>query len=99
MAVTWLASNWMFFNIAIGVMALPILMYALVGFSRGAPRWFANPLWTNLAFLDLLLMTCYFFHQFEEHAFDIYGRRYPFIEHLSKIIGCEPPIRSLGTDS
>jgi hypothetical protein len=28
-------------------------------------------------------------HQYEEHAYDIFGNRYPFILHLSPITGCD----------
>ena len=70
--VSWLDANWMFLSLGGGVILFLWLLFA--------PRWSGSikeklhdPRW--LAFLIIFL---YSLHQFEEHAFDIFGRRYMF---------------------
>lgn len=85
---SWLASNWMFLHGTIGSLALFLLL------SDPAP---SSPDW-----LAMLLAAVYCSHQWEEHAWDATGRRFPFIFHLGKIMGCtlaietEPRLKATG---
>lgn len=70
--VPWIDANWMFISIGLGALLFLWLLFS--------PRWSGSlkeklhdPKW--LAFLIVVL---YSIHQFEEHAFDIFGRRYMF---------------------
>merc|ERR1712013_284597 len=68
---SWLDTNWMFLSLFCGVLGFIYL------FSRAWPgslqEKVRNPLW-----LAYLAAPVYSVHQFEEHGFDIYGRRYMF---------------------
>jgi hypothetical protein len=74
-AYAWLASNWMFVHAAVGgVVLLPMI-------SDAAP--------SSCDWLTMLLSAVYTSHQWEEHAWDVFGRRFPFVFHLANILKCD----------
>jgi hypothetical protein len=82
--VSWLDAHWMFLSLGGGVVLLLWLLFA--------PRWSGSlgekmhdPRW--LAFLVIVL---YSLHQFEEHAFDIFGRRYMFVSVFNASLITDP---------
>ena len=74
-AYSWLATNWMFVHAAVGGLALLLML------SDAAP--------SSCDWLSMLLCAVYTSHQWEEHAWDIFGRRFPFVFHLAKILNCD----------
>merc|ERR1712061_141855 len=44
--------------------------------------------------MAMLLSAAYCSHQWEEHGWDILGRRYPFVDHLAKLLSCELTVES-----
>ena len=77
---SWLATNWMFLHLVCGCVCLPLLLVDARPAS-GASR--------RCDWLAMVLAAVYCFHQFEEHGFDVFGRRYPFVFHLAKILNCD----------
>ena len=70
--VSWLDANWMFLGMFGGILVFCWLL---------SSRWpgsltekLHNPVW-----LTLLATPIYSIHQFEEHGYDILGRRYMFV--------------------
>jgi hypothetical protein len=82
--VSWLDANWMFLSIGGGVILFLWLLFA--------PRWSGSlgeklhdPKW-----LGFLAIFVYAVHQFEEHAFDIFGRRYMFVPVFNASLITDP---------
>lgn len=82
--VTWLDANWMFLSIAGGA----ILFFWLLFSSRwpgSIKEKLHDPKW-----LGFLIVSVYSVHQFEEHAFDIFGRRYMFVPVFNASLILDP---------
>lgn len=84
--VSWIDANWMFLSIGFGVALFLWLLFS--------PKWkgtlkekFYNPKW-----LGFLLVFVYSVHQFEEHGFDIFGRRYMFVPVFNASIVLPPEL-------
>jgi hypothetical protein len=71
--------DWPFLGLALGVLGLA----ALVAWPRRRPgsRW-RDPEW-----LVCLTLPVYMIHQFEEHGFDLMGRRYHFLAAMCAMLG------------
>lgn len=81
---TWLDANWMFLSFGFGVILFLWLLFS--------PRWsgsikekLQDPKW-----LGYLIVFVYSIHQFEEHAFDIFGRRYMFVPVFNASVILDP---------
>ena len=77
----WLASNWMFLHAGIGATAMLLLL-------MGTPSDLTKNIEKHVDWFCMILSSAYCSHQFEEHAYDIFGRRYPFIFHLAHLMSC-----------
>jgi len=66
---SWLDTNWMFCGLFCGVIAF----FWLMSWPGSLKEKLHNPLW-----LAYLALPVYSVHQFEEHGYDIFGRRYMF---------------------
>ena len=76
LGISWLATNWMFWHIAVGAAMFPLLVWGGFKWEKSMP-WIVG-----------MMIALYTTHQFEEHAWDLYGRRFPFIALLAKGFGC-----------
>jgi hypothetical protein len=70
--------DWPFLALAGGLLGWLVLL--LMPW-RAGPRW-RDPSWLACAFLPT-----YMLHQFEEHGFDLLGRRYYFIVEMCRTLG------------
>jgi hypothetical protein len=76
LGLNWLATNWMFVHINIALLAFPFLVCSGFKYEKSLP-WIVG------------MMICFYAtHQFEEHAYDIFGRRYSFLNELALVLGC-----------
>ncbi|MDB9944429.1 HXXEE domain-containing protein [bacterium] len=83
---SWLDANWMFLSLFFGVL---LFLWLLL-----SPKWSGtfkeklhNPKW-----LGYLVVVFYSVHQFEEHGFDIFGRRYMFTPVFNESIILDPSL-------
>jgi len=79
-------ANWMFLSLGFGVLLFLWLLFS--------PRWSGSikeklhdPKW-----LGYLVIFLYSIHQFEEHGFDIFGRRYMFVPVFDASIILDPAL-------
>ena len=84
--VPWIDVNWMFLSLFFGVLLLLWLLFS--------PKWSGtikeklhDPKW-----LGFLIVFVYSVHQFEEHGFDIFGRRYMFASVFNASIILDPSL-------
>jgi hypothetical protein len=84
--VPWFDANWMFLSLGFGIILFLWLLFS--------PRWSGSlkeklhdPKW-----LGFFLVFLYSVHQFEEHGFDIFGRRYMFVAVFNKSIILDPSL-------
>ncbi|QDZ19843.1 hypothetical protein HOP50_03g23590 [Chloropicon primus] len=77
---SWMSTNWMHIHFVLGWISVPLLL------ADARPRL--------CDWLAMLLASLYCSHQFEEHGYDIFGRRYEFVRHLGKILGCDVILES-----
>jgi hypothetical protein len=84
LGLAFLATNWMFFHIAIALFAFPALMIS-------------GCKWTQMPWLSGMLSCCYTLHQFEEHAWDIFGRRFSFVYMVLGNLFCPDATSITGT--
>lgn len=82
--VTWLDANWMFLSIGFGVILFLWLLFSS-RWSGSIKEKLHNPKW-----LGYLIVFVYSIHQFEEHGFDIFGRRYMFVPIFNASIIIDP---------
>ena len=78
----------MFLHAGIGSMAMLLLL-------AGAPSNLTKDTMGNVDWFCMVLSSAYCSHQFEEHAFDIFGRQYPFIFHLAHLMHCNVELETL----
>ncbi|KAL3935330.1 MAG: hypothetical protein SGBAC_009129 [Bacillariaceae sp.] len=75
----WLDRHWMF-------LAPPLTLTLIVyKFVLSKPKQFDDKRIQDFVLWGYLSMLIYSFHQFEEHGYDVYGRRYHFIEYFNEI--------------
>ena len=84
--VPWFDANWMFLSLGFGIILFLWLLFS--------PRWSSSikeklhdPKW-----LGFLVVFAYSVHQFEEHGFDIFGRRYMFVAVFKESIILDPSL-------
>lgn len=77
---SWLATNWVFVHGAYGIVAILLLL--------------SSPKPKSCDWMAMLLSAAYCSHQWEEHGWDILGRRYSFVDHLAKLLSCELTVES-----
>ena len=76
--------DWPFFALACGLGGLLGLLLR----PRPADR---PPRWRDPAWLLCLMLPVYMVHQFEEHGFDVLGRRYHFVVDMCGMLGHASP--------
>ena len=69
----WVASNWMFLHLMAFLVCMPFFVL--------------QRKWDSAEWASSVLALLYCLHQFEEHAWDVTGSRYPFARHLAGIVG------------
>ena len=78
--VTWLDANWMFLSLFGGIL---VFIWLFSSHWPGSLRdKLFNPVW--LAYFSA---SVYSIHQFEEHGYDIFGRRYMFVPVFNASLG------------
>lgn len=84
----WLDEHWMFLAPPV---TLCLVIYRFVLAKKDDSQQVMNPKLEELLLWGWLAMPLYAFHQFEEHGYDVYGRRYHFIEYFNstKPLGIE----------
>ena len=70
--VPWFDEHWMFVGPFVGAV---VMLRALLLSPSTSSRKLLLLAWAN--------MPLYTIHQFEEHGFDVFGKRYPFIEYFN----------------
>ena len=80
----WLDANWMFLSLFFGVVLLLWLLLS-PSWSGTLKEKLHDPKW-----LGYLLIFVYAIHQFEEHGYDIFGRRYMFVPVFNASIILDP---------
>lgn len=82
--VSWLDANWVFLSLGFGIVLFLWLLFS--------PRWSGsikeklyNPKW-----LGFFIIFVYSVHQFEEHGYDIFGRRYMFVPVFNASLITDP---------
>ena len=73
LGLAFLSTNWMFFHIFIALFTFPALVISGCKFDQ-------------MPWLSGMLLCCYTLHQFEEHAWDIFGNRFNLIYMLGRLI-------------
>jgi len=82
--VTWLDANWMFLSLGFGVILFLWLLFSSK-WSGSINEKLHDPKW-----LGYLIVFIYSVHQFEEHGFDIFGRRYMFVSVFNASLITDP---------
>lgn len=82
--VTWLDANWMFLSIGFGILLFLWLLFSS-RWSGSIKEKLHDPKW-----LGFLIVFVYCVHQFEEHGFDIFGRRYMFVPVFNASLITDP---------
>lgn len=82
--VSWLDANWMFLSIGFGVLLFLWLLFSS-SWSGSIKEKLHDPKW-----LGYFIIFVYALHQFEEHGFDIFGRRYMFVPVFNASIILDP---------
>ncbi|KAL3902602.1 MAG: hypothetical protein SGILL_010770 [Bacillariaceae sp.] len=77
----WFDDHWMFLAPPLTFMLL-IVKYVILAPQSGEKK---DPRLQELLMWGWLSLFMYSFHQFEEHGYDLYGRRYHFIEYLNEM--------------
>jgi len=95
----WLDANWMWVSAVLGAINLIFLFIYLQQtkcFKHKGTKLFTN--FTKQHWYGLLLSSVYALHQFEEHGYDIYGRRYMFVpifnEQIKSLLGIAVTVRA-----
>ena len=77
--LNWLDHHWMF-------VAPPVtLVFIVYKFIINKPKKFDDKRIQDFVLWGYLALPLYAFHQFEEHGYDLYGRRYHFIEYFNSV--------------
>jgi hypothetical protein len=84
--VSWLDANWMFLSLFFGVLLFLWLLFSSK-WSGTIKEKLHDPKW-----LGYLVVFVYAIHQFEEHGFDIFGRRYMFASVFNASIILDPSL-------
>ncbi len=71
--------DWPFLGLALGVLGLAALI--------AGPRQRPGSRWRDPQWLVCLTLPVYMIHQFEEHGFDLLGRRYHFLAAMCAMLG------------
>jgi hypothetical protein len=71
--------DWPFLGLALGVLGLATLV--------AWPRRRQGSRWRDPEWLVCLTLPVYMIHQFEEHGFDLLGRRYHFLAAMCTVLG------------
>jgi hypothetical protein len=82
--VSWLDANWMFLSIGGGIILFLWLLFSSK-WSGSIKEKLHDPKW-----LAYLIIFVYSVHQFEEHGFDILGRRYMFVPIFNASLITDP---------
>lgn len=82
--VPWLDANWMFLSLFFGVILFLWLLFS-AKWPGTIKEKIHNPKW-----LGYLAIFAYSLHQFEEHGFDIFGRRYMFVPVFNASLITDP---------
>jgi hypothetical protein len=80
----WLDANWMFLSLFFGVILFLWLLFSSK-WSGTIKEKLHNPKW-----IGYLVIFVYSLHQFEEHGFDIFGRRYMFVPVFNASLITDP---------
>ena len=82
--VPWFDANWMFLSLGFGIILFLWLLFSS-RWSGSIKEKLHDPKW-----LGFLIIFVYSVHQFEEHGFDIFGRRYMFVPVFNASIILDP---------
>lgn len=78
--VDWINYHWMFLAFPTTLLFI-IVKYVIRGSNNKTSS--SSPLVDELLLWNWLALPVYAMHQFEEHGYDLYGRRYHFIEYFN----------------